>query len=461
SCEASDASLSNSSASLSVMLVSRSNSSASKVLTGATSRDGLATTLALNAEEFERLTNITDKLAEELLSDASEASQEQYRSLQEDAQARFEAAKAKDKARDETSQGAARLALMIAMFTALAVVERDMQSVCTCERGLIDCPTQADGDRGLIPLASVTMTKADSGFGVRDLSNYTYRKQSHNWRSDRYYFGDRIAPMMGTLGDRCGGTEGIDTIAEALLSWNPTEEDFEAAPESPYWPPDPGISNLAEINGIDLRGFDSGKAVEVLANAKIELFPDAVFNIEEGEIFERIAKVLNKASTQPLNLNYEARTGDAVGMVTDREDRVVDVFVVRAGRFAGFSKSKEAAESGPSRKSFTDPDIEARLRALELARSEKPSGETADLEPLQRRIADLESENADLRTQLLQSTPIVMGLSQDVMPAFEKQPGFVAMGQLQAMKTTAMNKAFGEFADQIRTETQAFFKAKK
>ncbi|WP_147127619.1 hypothetical protein [Shimia ponticola] len=314
----------------------------SKILTGATSRDGMGTTLMLNAEEFERVAALQEKLRDELLEDASEASKLQYQTLEADAKRRFE--EASEKARDELAIGVARLAFMVELFTAMAVVERDMQAVCVCERGLIDCPTHSMSDRGLIPLAAVVVTKAGEGLAVREISNYTYRKQSHNWRSERYYFGDRLRPVLNELGDRCGGADGIDTISEALLSWNPTDEELEEAKESPYWPVDPGISNLEEINGADLRGYGEEKARSILEEASIELIQDAVFYLEEGDVYMRIAEVLQKAPTQPLNLNYEARSGDSVGMTIDREGRVADVFVVKAAPFGGYLKRKTLPE---------------------------------------------------------------------------------------------------------------------
>ena len=309
----------------------------SKVMTSWTNREAVGRAFEINEEELEIGLEIFTKLKVEFLKQQDEATQARLNTLVKGADDEFQQ-RLKNEATDTPNQ---RLRYLVALFGILARVEADSQSSCTCAAALPGCSVHNENKPVLIPIGCVKLAAFDEGkLVLNEVCDLCCRKLAHTWHNYRYYFGDQMADQIKEYEDTCCSYfDDAAGLEDFLDRWTPTEDQLDPNSGSPFWPPDPGISNQIGRKGPDVRGVTIERAKELFDKTGVNLNDDFIFERKEGDLFERIRERLEKPHNRPLGLVFEARTEDEVGLIVD-SGTVVDLFVVKASPYYGFNNVK-------------------------------------------------------------------------------------------------------------------------
>ncbi|MGX9357440.1 hypothetical protein ACS3SW_20355 [Roseobacteraceae bacterium S113] len=307
-----------------------------KIMTASTSRNGLALGFALTEAEMELASKVFDKMRAEFEAATGTRAKRQLTQLLDDADSTFGKRIGEDSSRDP----GLRTQYMVAYFTALAVAERDSQQNCACVHGLPDCPEHDADKPALVPLGCLTLSRFTPGnLTVSDLSDYGCRKQSRNWRTETYLFGDGEDPFsrhLNYLNDVCRSrSRGTEDITDALQGWAPGDDALELEKGSPFWPPNPGISNSSELK-FAFRGLPLEAAIELAEKEGMTAPEEFIFSAERGPVFDQLAEIFKQPQTQPLVINYDVQAGDTIGLVIDAKGLVLDALVITRGKSPGF-----------------------------------------------------------------------------------------------------------------------------
>lgn len=307
-----------------------------KVMTSWTNRKAFGRVVELSEEELEFGLEIFGQLSEEFQSRSDDATNARLQTLLKDAQETFE------QRIDGSGSNAPneRLRHLVAIFGILASVEAGSQSGCTCDAALPDCAVHGSNKPVLIPIGCIKFAKFDLGkLAITEVCDLCCRKLAHTWQNYRYYYGDQMGPRFKDYQDTCCSYFDDASGLESFLDrWTPTDEALDPKVGSPFWPPDPGITNQNGRNGPDVRGVTVGTAQELLKETGVQLNEEFIF--ERGEnLFERLREALGKPLNRPLGLVFEARKDDEVGLITQKGD-VVDLFVIKAAAYHGDKSGK-------------------------------------------------------------------------------------------------------------------------
>ncbi len=98
-----------------------------------------------------------------------------------------------------------RMQLESAKLGILANSEEEDRLACECDNALIPCPPDAGDPPYLVPVACF---RTDPGrdkkiTNMQEFCTFCCRKQSQNWRSQRYYFGSVLERRLKTVAERC------------------------------------------------------------------------------------------------------------------------------------------------------------------------------------------------------------------------------------------------------------------
>lgn len=105
-----------------------------------------------------------------------------------------------------------RMQLESSKMAAVANAQDDYLKDCECLHALPACPTKDGTALPLVPVACVELETFTPGNIIfADLCELCCRKQSMNWRSYRYYFGDVLSDVLATRKEQCCDSPPPDT----------------------------------------------------------------------------------------------------------------------------------------------------------------------------------------------------------------------------------------------------------
>ncbi|MCP5086623.1 MAG: hypothetical protein GY952_07475 [Rhodobacteraceae bacterium] len=145
-----------------------------------------------------------------------------------------------------------RMQLETTKMAALANEQEDHRRACLCENALTPCPTKPKKGPHLVPVGCLELETFDPGnLFVQAFCELCCRKQSMNWRSYRYYFGDRLQDALDALSEQCCGSRDVpptgdvtDWVGDISDVWERPDIVFPKIPEKDpdlppleIWPP--------------------------------------------------------------------------------------------------------------------------------------------------------------------------------------------------------------------------------
>lgn len=241
--------------------------------------------------------------------------------------------------------------LLFAGLTYAAIINFDEEHriQCICDNIVPPMP-ETEGGWTLVPIAGIVLSKF--GFGQMELEKAcmtSCRKQSHNWRSFRYYYGDTIQHIFDAFDDTCceGKLSPRDNTTAELKRWfdGRGTAPWDGETDIPMWPIIPTYDNappegdnleagrLKERGGwknganpdiLNVNGKKIDEAMAMLKAAKFVVV-DKPVNINELQAIFDLAE-----NRMPL-LNRRPQAGDTVVLVTDNV-MAIEFVVLRQNR---------------------------------------------------------------------------------------------------------------------------------
>ncbi|MBO9474748.1 hypothetical protein J7413_14455 [Shimia sp. R10_1] len=118
----------------------------------------------------------------------------------------------------------------------IANSEEEDRRACECKNGLVPCPPDAGDMPHLVPIGCFRTDPTGAGkiTNMQELCHFCCRKQSLNWRSHRYYFGESLEERFAVLSKQC-----CDTKEPPSGDFDDWLDDWDSGIFKPYPMPQP------------------------------------------------------------------------------------------------------------------------------------------------------------------------------------------------------------------------------